>query len=244
MREGEPASESLVNGRIETIDAPDDSETPERNIVASFYRNPVEYETGALSELVNNRLTGFLQASFDKLQIMDGKVLDLGCGSGLVGDALNSLPGRDFQLDGVDISKEMVEYSLREKNYSKGYVGRIEDVVPTLVERGTRYDYSVGLTSFYYLPNPEPVIQRLFELNSKGFSISLDEITEEFIKRIHEHTGQRVPMYNHVGWFDHLRLPDGWRIADQIYGPAWRSPRVEDEINAEVVTLLRDQWFP
>jgi len=241
MRESESSADFPPDSKIEVFHSPTSTEEIESQLVAGFYRQPENYESALFSEKVDYKLAGFLQSSFYNLGIKSGRVLDLGCGPGIVADAIRALPEGDFRLDGVDISKEMLEYALREKNYDKGYLGRIEDVVPVIAQRGMLYDYSVALSSIYYLRNPLPVIKRLFEINQKGFAISLDEITDDYIKRIHEYTGEKVPLFNHVGLLNDLQLPDGWRIADQIYGPAWRSPRVEDEINAELVTLIRDQ---
>lgn len=77
--------------------------------------------------------------------------VDLGCGTGLVGEKIRSLAER---LDGIDISPKIIEKA-REKNiYDVLMTG---DIVEVLNERAENYDLFVAADVFIYRGNLSPV---------------------------------------------------------------------------------------
>lgn len=73
----------------------------------------------------------------------DGRILDLGCGTGLVGQELNA---RGFRhIDGLDISPAMLEQARR-----KGIYGELlqRDMTAAIDLGGRRYDAAIGVGCF------------------------------------------------------------------------------------------------
>jgi predicted TPR repeat methyltransferase len=74
-----------------------------------------------------------------------GEVLDLGCGTGLVGLLVSDLPMTS--LTGVDISENMVEKARSKQVYGEIF---ISDLVPFLDQDGSRWDCILGGDVFCY----------------------------------------------------------------------------------------------
>jgi predicted TPR repeat methyltransferase len=79
-------------------------------------------------------------------------ILDLGCGTGLSGEAFLDLAGR---LDGVDLSPRMIERARERGIYDELSVADLETV---LHENGPRYDLLIAADTLVYLGDLEPVL--------------------------------------------------------------------------------------
>jgi predicted TPR repeat methyltransferase len=81
------------------------------------------------------------------------RILDLGCGTGLVGVALKGLaPGS--RLDGIDLSPRMLEAARARGFYSDLILGDLETV---LAQSGPSYDLIVSADTMTYFGNLAPV---------------------------------------------------------------------------------------
>jgi predicted TPR repeat methyltransferase len=82
----------------------------------------------------------------------EGRVLDLGCGTGLAGEAMR---GRTAWLEGVDLSAAMVEQARRKGVYDRLQVG---DAVATLRGATARFDIVIAADVVAYVGNLESLL--------------------------------------------------------------------------------------
>ena len=79
------------------------------------------------------------------------RVLDLGCGTGLMGEAIRD---KADDLVGVDLSKNMVAAASRKKVYDRLIVG---DLMETLAVETAPFDLVLAADVFVYVPDLKPV---------------------------------------------------------------------------------------
>ena len=93
-------------------------------------------------------------------------VLDLGCGTGLCGQAVRPLAKR---LDGVDLSPQMVAKAKQRRIYNRLEVA---DLYPFLEKKAGRYDVIVAAGVFEHIGDPSPVFSAAFRtLKDRGIFI-------------------------------------------------------------------------
>ncbi len=114
------------------------------------------------------------------------KILDFGCGTGLLGQEIhNNLIGNyHFEIDGIDISENMIK-KCREKNIYRNIIdiNLLQDDLPTNYE----YDYIVSSGVFLEGHVSFKVINKLLE-NLKPFGIMFITIRDSFKnEQIHEY---------------------------------------------------------
>jgi predicted TPR repeat methyltransferase len=88
--------------------------------------------------------------------------LDLGCGTGLSGQAFRSLVNR---LEGVDISSKMVALAEQKKIYDALNVGEILDY---LKPSTTYYDLFIAADVLAYFGNLAPLFENVKKRSAKG----------------------------------------------------------------------------
>jgi predicted TPR repeat methyltransferase len=82
------------------------------------------------------------------------RILDLGCGTGLVGLAVRDMVAGG-RLDGIDISPRMLDAAEQRGIYSELILGDIETVLPKL---GVRYDLVLSADTMTYFGELAPVL--------------------------------------------------------------------------------------
>ena len=93
-------------------------------------------------------------------------ILDIGCGTGLVGAALRDLAGR---LDGVDLSPAMLEKAKAKGVYDELFQG---DLVSFLAGCVDRYDAVVGAATLIHFGDLEALFQAVFRsLRAQGLFV-------------------------------------------------------------------------
>ena len=83
-------------------------------------------------------------------------ILDLGCGTGLCGQAVSSMATR---LDGVDLSSQMLAKARQRAIYNELAVG---DLYPFLEKKAGWYDVIVAAGVFEHVGDPRPVFRAAF----------------------------------------------------------------------------------
>lgn len=94
------------------------------------------------------------------------RILDLGCGTGLVGNAFKDLAvgGR---LDGIDLAPRMLEVARKRGIYDDLILGDLETVLAT---SGPSYDLIVSADTMVYLGDLAPTFRGVFQrLDAGGF---------------------------------------------------------------------------
>lgn len=82
-------------------------------------------------------------------------VFDLGCGTGLVGDALGA--ARAPVIDGVDLSPKMIEETRKKGRYRELLVDDIVQAMERQTARHARYELLVAADVFIYVGDLDPV---------------------------------------------------------------------------------------
>lgn len=101
-------------------------------------------------------------------------VLDLGCGTGLAGEAFRDVAAR---LDGIDLSAAMVEKARSRGIYDALWVGDLESAIPDMAE----YDLAIAADTLVYLGDLRGVFASVFKaLNSAGaFLFTVEKRNDE-----------------------------------------------------------------
>jgi predicted TPR repeat methyltransferase len=94
------------------------------------------------------------------------RILDLGCGTGLVGDAFKDLAAGG-RLDGIDLAPRMIEVARKRGIYDDLILGDLETVLAT---PGPSYDLIVSADTMVYLGDLAPTFKGVFNrLDAGGF---------------------------------------------------------------------------
>jgi len=102
-----------------------------------------------------------------------GSVLDLGCGSGLVGPEIR---GYCSQLEGIDLSSKMLELAKKKNVYDKL---SHSDIVEYLSSRPLSFDYYMALDVFVYVGELTEIFRLIKSRNKKpGHLVFSTEHTE------------------------------------------------------------------
>jgi predicted TPR repeat methyltransferase len=106
-----------------------------------------------LVESLRYNAPALLRAALDRVagERRYGRVLDLGCGTGLMGEAIRD---RADELVGVDLSKNMLAAAGRKKIYDRLIAG---DLLQTLAAETAPFDLILAADVFVYLPDLKPV---------------------------------------------------------------------------------------
>jgi predicted TPR repeat methyltransferase len=100
--------------------------------------------------------------------------MDLGCGTGLCGVAFREIVG---SIDGVDISKKMVERAREKRVYRNLWSGDVLDVLTSIEEK---YQLVIAADVFVYIGNLEPVFNKLVQrmTTDSYFTFSTEHTTD------------------------------------------------------------------
>ena len=120
---------------------------------------------------------------FHQYNYHQGSILDIGCGTGLLSELLQG----NFEYTGIDISSKILDYAAK-----RGYqtIHRsIEIALPEIDDNS--YDFVFCLSSLLFIEDVKTAVENIYRVARQAILISLDETTEEYIKKLD------VPVYNH-----------------------------------------------
>lgn len=120
------------------------------------------------SELISASLgyTDWLSSVIKKIGDTFPKILDLGCGTGYVGELIRSTGVKPFSLYGVDTSERMLD-QLRKKNiYTDTVTCDLKKGLPFY--RGNQFDFVFCISAFEFLPNYSSLIKEIYSVLSRG----------------------------------------------------------------------------
>ena len=120
---------------------------------------------------------------FHQYNYHQGSILDIGCGTGLLSELLQG----NFEYTGIDISSKILYYAAK-----RGYqtIHRsIETALPEIEDNS--YDFVFCLGSLLFIEDVKTAVEHIYRVARQAILISLDETTEEYIKKF------AVPVYNH-----------------------------------------------
>jgi predicted TPR repeat methyltransferase len=158
---------------------------PPAGYVANLFDRYADDFSSHLSQLDYRAPDILIKAAMGSLSHPWPHVLDLGCGTGLVGQCLQ---GNSLRVDGVDLSPGMVSRALENGHYSRVWQADIHDAMEKAYIEGDRYDLIVSADVFIYVG----ALERAFQLASQvlraggGLAFSLEEWAqgpEEYVLR-------------------------------------------------------------
>lgn len=162
-----------------------------------------------------------LREIYKKYNIVDGVVLDIGCGTGKIMEYL----GDKFSYSGIDISENMVK--LAEKRGIKGYVGPVEDVIKTMEDKSV--DHIIALSSLYFIEDFSGLIKEFERVARKSFLLTLEQFNPEVTTLME---GRGIQIFNHS--LGLIQNPAD--VVRDTY--LWKRPHTEDQIYGDVVFKL------
>ncbi|NES73043.1 MAG: class I SAM-dependent methyltransferase [Okeania sp. SIO2D1] len=120
---------------------------------------------------------------FQKYNHHQGSILDIACGTGLLSELLQG----NFEYTGIDISDKMLDYAAK-----RGYKTIHKPIETALSEIDSQsYDLVFCLSSLHFVEDAKTAIEHIYRIARQAIIISLDEMTEEYIKNF------VVPVYDH-----------------------------------------------
>ena len=139
---------------------------PAASYITRYYDN---YAASYDQKLVNSlhyQCPQIIQTALQELCQEKVDILDLGCGTGLCGQAVRPLAKR---LDGVDLSPQMLAKAKQRNIYNELEVA---DIYPFMEKKAGRYDVIVAAGVFEHIGDPRHVFQAAFRaLKDRGFFI-------------------------------------------------------------------------
>ncbi|MEM8793274.1 MAG: methyltransferase domain-containing protein [Pseudomonadota bacterium] len=181
----DPADHGGVSVRLASIDrAPDPERAPEAYVRMLFDQHAAQFDEILVAQL-GYRVPEMIA---DAIRAMDlgsfGRSLDLGCGTGLVAEALSDIAGN---LTGVDLSEEMLAEADARGGYEQLFVG---DAVQFLAEEDDRFDLIVAADVLPYLGALEEFFAALRSCLSAGTVVAFS--TETMSEKDFDQRGWRV----------------------------------------------------
>ena len=158
---------------------------PPAGYVANLFDRYADDFSSHLSQLDYRAPDILVKAAMGCLSHPWPHVLDLGCGTGLVGQCLK---GNSLRVDGVDLSPGMVNRALKSGHYSRVWHADIHDAMEQVYRAGDLYDLIVSADVFIYVG----ALERAFQLATRvlraggGLAFSLEEWStgpEEYVLR-------------------------------------------------------------
>ena len=213
---------SSINGRSQPLKSPKNYVKRLFNIYASTFdehlQNTLQYKT---PYTIREQLIKFNRKIFDR-------VLDLGCGTGLVGVALD---GMYKNIDGVDLSNEMLEKCKSKDIYSELILDDIENF---LNNTSMTYDLIVAADVFIYFGSLDLIFLTVSNVLNKNGSFIF---SIEYVKG-YDFELQPTKRYGHtLTYIEKLSLKMGLNIVE-IKSELIRKQN-ENDINGFTVLLQK-----
>lgn len=103
----------------------------------------------------------------DSFNIKEGsKVVDLGCGTGVLFDMMRRKTGPEGMVVGVDFSSRMVRRA--RKNFPFRNVYEVDGNVEELPLKADTFDYAVSFAAFAHFANPRKVVEEVSRVLKTG----------------------------------------------------------------------------
>lgn len=200
-------------------------------------RTGVTYDSSALTQPHFKAVQSFAE----KFSFAGNTVLDLGCGTGLFGRALNER-GRSARITGVDISKGMADCEAISKFYQTPVI--IEEI-QSYTMNDVHYDHVVcfGTLQFLHPVEFNAVLARMFQIASSSVSIMIDDLEQAHIEGIFER--HNVKLFNLIEAVKRFGVPPGWNLLMDEPRDTYVSPTTGINVTTKLLHFERDEeWTP
>ncbi|ORX99125.1 glutathione synthetase ATP-binding domain-like protein [Basidiobolus meristosporus CBS 931.73] len=159
-----------------------------------------------------------------------GRVLDLGCGTGLVGQILGEF-GHRTEMVGVDLSPNMISRA----NYHKKYVGAMQHIIQTFSDDS--FDHIVSIGALHFLNNVvfKHTLLKMFDVATKSITIGIEDIPGVYNQHLIELGYPSIYSYNNQCIIDTIETPLGWKKTYSQREYMWTSPATGDVIYGSII---------
>ena len=157
---------------------------PNKQSAETFYDDfAAKYDTTIQDPATDVQHINEAKKIFDRYGHNAGRLLDIGCGTGLFGEML----GSTFDCTGIDISQKMLTYA-EQRGYTVFHQS-IESALDTI--ENDSFDFVVALGSLLFVEDIQPVMEQMRRIATRSILLSFDVTTPEFIEQF------VVPVYDH-----------------------------------------------
>ena len=185
----------------------------QRENIAHLYDNTASVYDESVDKKAEYQIPNILMETYAKHGITEGVVLDIGCGTGKLGEYL----GEGFVYKGIDISPAMIEI-MKGKGF-EGFIGPVEEVIATLPDKSV--DHITALSSLYFVRDWENLVKQFERVARKTIFVSLEQFKPEIIEMMRNNG---IDIYNHS--VDVIEDPK--EVSRNIF--LWIRPTVEERV--------------
>ncbi|MEM1369485.1 MAG: class I SAM-dependent methyltransferase [Cyanobacteria bacterium P01_H01_bin.15] len=150
---------------------------------------------------------------------MNGSILDLGCGTGILKDLLEGT----FDYTGIDVSENML-YHAQKRGY-KTVHRSIEEALPEIPDLS--YDFVIAIGSLLFVEDFNLCLKHIHRISCQSILLSLDTLTKDYID------GFGVPVFNH----SKISIPEA---QDDFLIRGWTSPSTGVTIKTRVIYISKN----
>ena len=177
----------------------------------------------------------------DKCEFAGKTALDLGCGTGIFGRALND-GGKSVRITGVDISKGMVDCEIIRHFYEDPII--IEEI-QSYVMNDVHFDHVVcfGILQFLHPVELNAVLARIFQIANASVSIMVDEYAKDHIEQVFKQ--HRFRTFNLIEAVKRFGVPPGWKLKMDEKAETFFSPTAKKAVMTTLMHFEKDEgWTP
>ncbi|WEW56108.1 hypothetical protein PRK78_001543 [Emydomyces testavorans] len=174
---------------------------------------------------------------------LEGRVLDLGCGTGAFGRILSEkweARGNDpfNKLYGVDISEGMLDVCKQGGWYHGLYIEPIQRFIAKITGG---VDHVVAMSVLHHLTPEELtfVLVRCFQLAKKSITLTVDEIPDEYNQVLHKRGLPHMHSNDQLKNVKAMGEPAGWRLSYLRRQFGWTSPATGVQVYVTVFHFER-----
>jgi predicted TPR repeat methyltransferase len=147
-----------------------------------------------------------------------GSVLDLGCGTGLLGQLLNE-KGEPCTIVGVDLSPHMTSSpSIRKYYETPIIIGTVQDAIAQ--SRNVNHVACFGTLTYLNQDEFLAFLERTLVVAQRSITFDMEDVSEEYREKMATDS-TILPCYNHTqAWkyWKKSKLPTAWRVVYDEYG--------------------------
>ena len=166
-----------------------------------------------------------------------GTVLDLGCGTGVVGARIHEA-GWTAEICGVDLSPRSLQTAQVMQHYAGSTrVGRMQDEIMG----ADNFDHITCFGAFHFLPRVDfnAMLTRMFMLARKTVAFDVDDVPPAYVETILARHGEGFRNHNNVIAYKRFGIPKGWKKVLEEDFMLYNSPALGTDVHGIVVRFER-----
>ncbi|KAL8801178.1 MAG: hypothetical protein Q9182_004626 [Xanthomendoza sp. 2 TL-2023] len=169
-----------------------------------------------------------------------GSVLDLGCGTGYLGELLHAA-GSASEMIGVDLSPGMTAAASVKKSYQQPVtIEPIQDFIFRGAEGS--YDHVACYSTLHFFDNPTctAIIARMFMLARKSVSFEIDDLNPKYLEEFSMYADGRWSNWNNTCVGSRFPTPTGWKRVQDEDRYLYRSIHLRSDVHGRFFRFERD----